>query len=522
MKINLSNLTKVVNKVYWAAFRFKGRFLVLYGGSGSGKSWAIAQKIIARVLTEDKHNILCVRKYGNTLHKSCFALLQGTINAWGLAKYFTINEAEGKEKIVCKFNGNKIIFSGLDDTEKLKSIYDITSIWIEEASECDFADFRELNRRLRGYKGFNKSGTPKYMQFMISFNPISILHWLKTHFVDRDYKKLILSGEAESLSNSENLDLEGLIIHSTYKDNLFIDEAYKKEMEDLKEIDEYDYNVYALGLWGVVGRTFFKAQAINDRIIIVMKQKPIKQGQFEYKTYHDVVADAVKIDNSSIKWVDDENGCIKIYEEPKEGYPYVLGGDTAGEGSDWNTGQMLNNITDNQVATLRLNYDEDLFAMQMYCFGMYYNEALLAVETNFSTHPMKVLTQLNYPNQYIRESRPDSFTGKLMNIFGFNTNRATRPDALGILKTIVREKSYVINDLDTLYEMVTFIINEKGRAEAAEGKHDDLIMGLAIAHYIKKYQRKTVDYAPKKKAPEPWQLQSNRQDTSRNGGFSWS
>jgi tRNA-specific 2-thiouridylase len=55
-------------------------------------------------------------------------------------------------------NNNQIIFSGLDDVEKLKSIYNITSVWIEEASECLEEDFRELNRRLRGYQGINKNG----------------------------------------------------------------------------------------------------------------------------------------------------------------------------------------------------------------------------------------------------------------------------------------------------------------------------------------------------------------------------
>lgn len=132
MKIDLSNLNKIVNPVYKIIFRYTGRYLVLFGGAGSGKSWGIAQKIIVRVLTEDNHNILCARNTGNTIHRSQFALLQATINSWGLADYFQVNEAEGKEKIVCKLNDNKIIFAGLDDVEKLKSIYNITSVWINK------------------------------------------------------------------------------------------------------------------------------------------------------------------------------------------------------------------------------------------------------------------------------------------------------------------------------------------------------------------------------------------------------
>jgi phage terminase large subunit len=395
MKIDLSRLHELINDIYLPAFKFSGRFLVLYGGSGSGKSFGISQKIIYRLITEDNHNILCVRKFGNSLHKSCFALLKGTIQSWGLSNLFQINEADGKEKIIFKPNGNQIIFSGLDDLEKLKSIYAVSSIWVEEASEVDEADFRELNRRMRGYEGKNKNGTKKYMQFMISFNPISQLHWLKKRFYDIDNKTLIWDSEqANNIKKVNTYDT--LIIHSTYLDNKFIDSVYKQQMEELKAHDEYEYNVYSLGFWGVVGHTYFSGKAITERVnyLTATNHKPIKQGQFEYETYYNEREKAVLIKDDSIKWIDDPLGYIKIYEEVQSGYPYVIGGDTAGEGSDWNIGQVLNNSTDIQIATLKIQNDEDLYARQVYCLGKYYNNALIGLETNFSTHPMKVLTDL--------------------------------------------------------------------------------------------------------------------------------
>ena len=519
MKIDLSNLNKLVNPCYRIAFRFTGRYLVLYGGAGSGKSWAIAQKIIIRMLSENGHNILCMRKVGNTIHRSQFALLKATIVNWGLSDYFQINEADGKEKIICKLNGNQIIFSGADDIEKLKSIYNISSCWLEECSEFEFSDYLEVNRRLRGYQGKNLDGSTKYMQIMISFNPISALHWLKSHFVDRDYAKLYLSGENEALGHTESLKgIEGLILKTTYRDNHFIDSNYHLQMEELKEISEYDYMIYSEGAWGITGKTYFKAAAINQRIQELLRNNWIKRGYFEFKTFYDDRVEEVQIDDTSIKFIEDENGPIKIYEDVEEGYPYVIGGDTAGEGSDFNTGQVLNNVTDRQVATLKLNYDEDLYSRQMYCLGMYFNQALMALETNFSTHPMKVLTTLNYPNQYVRESRPDSFSGKMTEIFGFNTNKATRPDALGKLRTVVREKTDLIQDLDTLEEMSTFIINEKGRAEAALGKHDDLIMAYAIACYISFQQRTYVDVVHPVIDIEPEALKSNNKGEE---GYNW-
>lgn len=469
------------------------------------------------MITEDNHNFLCVRKTGNTLHKSSFALLVGTIKSWGLEELFKINEADGKEKIIFIPNNNQIIFSGLDDKEKLKSIYNISSVWVEEASEVEEEDFRELNRRLRGYQGKNKNGTKKYMQFMISFNPISQLHWLKKRFYDIDNKTLIW--DLEQAKNVKKVNqYDTLIIHSTYKDNKFIDAVYKQQMEELKDHDQYEYEVYALGFWGVVGHTYFSGAAITKRIndLSAINHKPLKQGYYEFQTYYDDREKKVLIKDDTITWIDDPNGYIKIYEEVLQGYPYVGGGDTAGEGSDWNIGQFLNNVTDNQVATLKIANDEDLYARQMYCLGKYYNNALVAIETNFSTHPMKVLTELNYPNQYIREERPDAFTNRLSKIYGFNTNKATRPDALGKLRSIVRDKTEQLYDLDTLNEMTTFIVNEKGRPEAADGSHDDLIMALAIAYYIQFQQTTQVKKQKVEKTPLEKDLERRIKALKRN------
>jgi phage terminase large subunit len=474
--------------VFEPIFYFKGRFLVLYGGSGSGKSYAAADKLILRAVNESNHRLLCVRQTGKSVTKSQFPLLCGEIERMGLSHLFKINKSVGNETIQCIHNKNLFIFSGLDDVQKLKSIFDISSVWVEEANEITPEDFRELNRRLRGYKGKNKNGSQKYMQFILTFNPVSELNWLKQRFWDMEEDKLILYGEEDVKNFHGNINKhDTLIIHSTYKDNYFIDDTYKKEMEELKKYDIEEYHIYAEGLWGIPGGTYFNKHSINERIKAVRNKKPLKQGYFEFNYINERIID------SSIKWVDDENGYIKIYEEPKHGYPYVGAGDTAGEGSDWNVGYFTNNISEEDVAVLRVNFDEDLYARQMYCLGKYYNNALLGVETNFSTHPVKELTRLEYPHQYVKEERPDAFTGKLTKIFGFNTNKLTRPTALGMLRAVVREHPERIKDLDFLEEATTFVKNEKGKPEAAEGHHDDCIMARAINCYIAGQQRATIE-----------------------------
>lgn len=485
----ITDLEKMSNPIFEPFQKFRGRFNILIGGSGSGKSYAAADKVIDRVVTEDDHRILCVRAQANQVTKSQFPLLKKRLKLRYNIDDFHVKEAAGMEHITYKPNGNEILFAGLDDVEKLKSIFDITSIWIEEADQVQEKDVNELNRRLRGYKGVNKNGSPKYMQICFTFNPVSVLSWLKKRFFDKKVKGQIMLHGERSFTNciywkkcpEEINNTKTLIIHSTYLDNKFIDEDYHEEMEELKHFDEAEYNVYALGLWGITGGTFFHKGNVNKRIMA--NTQPIRRGyfEFEYKN-HEIV-------EGTIKWVDDEEGYIKLYEEPKAGYPYVLGGDTAGDGSDSNTGCLTNNVTEEDAAVLKLNHDEDLYARQMFCLGLYYQEALIGIETNFSTHPLKELQRLRYPRLYYREEAPDSTTRKYQKKYGYLTTKLTRPQALGMLRTIVREEPEKIKDLDLLMEMSTFVKNDKGKPEAMLGEHDDLVIARGINCYISHQQR---------------------------------
>ena len=145
---------------------------------------------------------------------------------------------------------------------------------------------------------------------------------------------------------------------------------------------------------------------------------------------------------------------------PKNDYPYVISGDTAGEGSDYFIGQVLDNVTGKQVATLRKEFDADEYTRQMYCLAKYYNEALIGIEANFDTFPIKELERLGYKKQYVR-IKEDSYTGKNIKAFGFRTDRITRPLILSELQALINDHIELINDKDTLEEMLVFIRNEK-------------------------------------------------------------
>ena len=230
------------------------------------------------------------------------------------------------------------------------------------------------------------------------------------------------------------------------------------------------------------GQCYFNSEKLVKRLQEV--EEPIKVGYFLYELCNEKII--------SYKWTDDPNGFIKIYEDVQARTPYVLGGDTAGEGSDNFTGIVVNNITGRQAAVLKQKFDEIEYTRQMYCLGMYYNEALIGTETNFSTYPTVKLAEMKYPKLYIRDKAPDDYRNKLETKLGVNTNKATRPHMLAILQTIVKESIENIMDKETLQEMISFIVNENGKAEAQEGCHDDLVMGTAIAYYIRPQQKYTL------------------------------
>ena len=120
-------------------------------------------------------------------------------------------------------------------------------------------------------------------------------------------------------------------------------------------------------------------------------------------------------------------------------------------------------------------------------FEGYYNDALIGVETNYSTYPVRELERLRYKKQYVRETF-DNYTHKTRKSFGFETTSKTRPVIISNLITWARENIDSINDKVTLEEMLTFVRNEDFRPEAEEGAHDDCVMSLAIAHYIRPQQ----------------------------------
>lgn len=197
------------------------------------------------------------------------------------------------------------------------------------------------------------------------------------------------------------------------------------------------------------------------------------------------------------EWTESETGAITLYELPEEGVPYVLGGDTAGEGSDYFTAIVIDNVSGRIVAKLRQKYSEPEYVRQIYALGRFYNDALVAIETNFSTYPVMKLQEMEYPNQYSRE-REDTYTRQMKKSYGFRTDRQSRPRAIANLVEVFSSHPEWFSDRELLEEMLTFCYNEDHRPEALAGKHDDLVMGAAITYAVRHQQRMTVLTEPEK------------------------
>ena len=217
-------------------------------------------------------------------------------------------------------------------------------------------------------------------------------------------------------------------------------------------------------------------------------------------------------------WEDAALGEVKIFAEPEPGVPYVLGGDTAGEGSDWFTAHVINNVTGEQAASLRRQYSEPEYVRQVYALGMYYNQALIGLETNFSTYPVMKLQEMGYPNQYRRE-REDSITKQIKESYGFRTDRFTRPRAIAGLVEVFANHPDWFRDPELLNEMLTFCYNEEHRPEAMVGKHDDMVMAAAITYAIRHQQSMEIrerDVPPPHKLIDDLKKQQRRAARSGN------
>lgn len=235
-----------VNDVYLPYLRCDSAAQIFFGGSSSGKSYFLAQRVVLDCV--QGINTLVARNVGLSIRKSSFNEITKAISGMGLSDRFCINRTE----MTCTYkeNGRQILFSGLDDVEKLKSITPavgvLERVFIEEATEIKREAYLQLKKRLRGVSPHKKTIT-------LAFNPILKSHWIyKEFFQDWDESERELSDPGRSLS----------ILKTTYKDNRFLTAEDIKSLDN--ETDPYYHKVYTLGEWGFLGDQIFTNWTTED------------------------------------------------------------------------------------------------------------------------------------------------------------------------------------------------------------------------------------------------------------------
>ena len=198
------------------------KYIIDYGGAGSGKSVFIVQKIIIKLLNDPNRLCLVVRKTQASLRDSCFALFKSTLYDWQIGDQCKINKTNLEIELP---NGSRIIFKGIDDPEKIKSIADISDIFCEEVTELEEDDFDQLHLRLRNKKKKNN-------QVFSAFNPVSKASWI--------YRRYFADGCEYDEKNT-------MILQTTYRDNKFLPQDYIDNLLSMKKTNYAYYLIYAEG-----------------------------------------------------------------------------------------------------------------------------------------------------------------------------------------------------------------------------------------------------------------------------------
>lgn len=276
IKLNIAR--SLFNDAYYPyLFDYSNRYEVYYGRAGSGKSVFITQKILCKACTS-KRKVLVIRKYATTLKDSVFQLFVDQLKKWKIYKFCKVNMST---YTITLPNESVLLFKGLDDPEKIKSITDITDIWCEECSELSLDEFTQLDLRLRAQSG--------NLQIFVSFNPVS-----KQNFV---YQKWFANGTPANT----------FVLHTTYKDNKFLPKEYIDALLEKQKSNPTYYKIYALGEFCTLDKLVYYNWKVEDFDHTQIKGKLLVGLDFGYTNDPTALVASVMTDKKIYifkEWVD--------------------------------------------------------------------------------------------------------------------------------------------------------------------------------------------------------------------------
>ncbi|HEC2173967.1 TPA: PBSX family phage terminase large subunit [Staphylococcus delphini] len=244
VSLNFNQPSKVFNKnIFEILFNYDNFTEVHYGGGSSGKSHGVIQKVVLKALKDWEYprRILWLRKVQSTIKDSLFEDVKECLINYGIWDMCLWNKTDNKVELP---NGAVFLFKGLDNPEKIKSIKGVSDIVMEEASEFTLNDYTQLTLRLRERKH-------KLKQIFLMFNPVSKLNWVYKYFFEH------------------GKPMKGVLIRqSSYKDNKFLDDMTRDNLELLATRNPAYYKIYALGEFATLDKLVFpkyEKRIISDK-----------------------------------------------------------------------------------------------------------------------------------------------------------------------------------------------------------------------------------------------------------------
>lgn len=222
-------------------FDWNHKFYFLVGGYGSSKSYHAALKLVLKLLQE-KRTALVVREVYDTHRDSTFSLISEIVEDLCLSKIVKGRTSPLEFKFA---NGSKIIFKGMDKPEKLKSINNISIVWLEECSEIKYSGFKELLGRLRH--------PTLSLHMILTTNPVGMDNWTYLHFFKDEENNRFTLDDNELYEKKVVIVGDTYYHHSTADDNIFLPKSYIEELEEMADYDPDLHRVARKGRFGVNG-----------------------------------------------------------------------------------------------------------------------------------------------------------------------------------------------------------------------------------------------------------------------------
>lgn len=259
--------------IYNTLWEEEARYYFLRGGRGSGKSWAVADYLLVKLLQNPNLNLVCIREVQKSIDKSSKKLLEDRINTLGLSAYFDVIKTE----IRLKKGRGVIIFNGLQDhtVDSIKSLEGFDFCWVEEAQTITDYSLELLIPTIRA------NGS----KIFFTYNPKNDTDAIEVLRHDKDNK---------------------VVIHSTYLDNCYAPDTIIEEAEEMKEKRLSKYNHIYLGQYGQAEGLIFENVEVR-----VIREKEVKglecvQG-LDFGYTNDPTA-------FCINYIDDENKIFYVFD----------------------------------------------------------------------------------------------------------------------------------------------------------------------------------------------------------------